>query len=682
MPGDPNKLSQFWQELKRRKVVRVVSVYAAAAFVILELVDIITEPLKLPDWTLQFAIVFLCIGFIIAVILSWIYDVTSEGIEKTKTVREIEKDKRTVTPNSWRIATYVSVVIIIVLLFLNIFGGKNRVKIDESREKSIAVLPFTDMSPQKDQEHFCDGMAEEIINALTHVEGLKVIARTSAFSFKGKQEDIRDIGNKLDVETLLQGSVRKDGNRLRITAQLVKVEDGSHLWSERYDRDIESIFDIQDEISMAITENLKVELLGEERAAVVKRYTENLEAYDYYLQGNHYYDRSYAQQDWNIAIKMYQKAIEFDPNFALAYTRLAISHLNLYWFHFDQSEDRLMKSKQAIDAAFKIEPDLIESHIAFGVYYYYGLLDYSQALKQFDIALKQSPKNSECLFWKACVHRRAGNWEKAKESFINAFELDPRSSLIAQNTGGTYEFLREYSEALHYYDIANRLRPDWYDPYFTKSRIYIKWKGNTQKARLILKEANQKITSTIEQTRLRQPMILLELYEGNYEEALKYLSAENFEAFQSQYYFIPRNQYFALIYGLMNNPKLEYAYYDSTRLMIEDMLIGLPDDSRLYSSLGIAYAGLGRKKEAIEAGEKAVELLPISKEAIKGTYRMEDLARIYVMVGEHEKALEQIELQLSIPCILSPNLLQFDPVWKPLWNQPDFISLIEKYSDN
>ncbi len=547
--------------------------------------------------------------------------------------------------------------------------------------ESIAVLPFEDMSPQKDQEYFCDGMAEVIINALTHIEGLKVIPRTSAFSFKGKNDDFRDIGNELGVQTLFTGSVQKEGNSLRITCKLIEVKDGSLLWSEQYNRDTESIFDIQDEISLAIADKLKVELSGEEKAAVVKRHTENLAAYDYYLHGNDYYWRSYTQQDWSIAIKMFQKAIELDPNFALAYTRLAMSHLMLYWFHYDWSQDRLMKSKQAIDAAFLIEPELMEAYIALGCYYYQGLLDYSQALKQFEIALKQSPKNAECNFWIGCVLRRTGNWGKAKEYFNKAFEIDPRSSRIVLNTGQTYEGLREYAEALHYCEIAIRLKPDWISPYYTKSRIYLKWKGNTQKARAILREADQMITSTEERTSLRETMILLELYGGNYLEALKYLRLEKSIAYQAQHYFKPCYQYYALLYGLLDNPELEYAYHDSSRLMLEDKISGSPDDPRLYSSLGIAFAGLGRKKEAIEAGKKAVELLPLRRDANGGTFRVEDLARIYVMVGEHEKALERIELLLSIPADLSTNLLQLDPAWKPLWDHPEFIRLIEKYAE-
>jgi tetratricopeptide (TPR) repeat protein len=308
-------------------------------------------------------------------------------------------------------------------------------------------------------------------------------------------------------------------------------------------------------------------------------------------------------------------------------------------------------------------------------------LDYSQALKQYKIAMKQSPKNAECNFWIGCVLRRTGNWEKAKESYNKAFELDPRSSRIAHLVGYNYEMLREYSEALHYYDIAIRLQPDWSEPYSSKSRIYLKWNMDIQKARTILAEADQMITSTDQKTFLRHWMFLLELYDGNYQDALKYLSLEKSEAFKYPKAFIPRYRYFAQLYGLMNNPKLEYAYHDSSRLMLENKLIGLPDDPWLYSPLGIAFAGLGRKKEAIEAGEKAVELLPISKDALAGANRIKDLARIYVMTGEYEKALERIEFLLSNPGVMSANLMQLEPTWKPLWDHPEFIRLIEKYAE-
>jgi TolB-like protein/tetratricopeptide (TPR) repeat protein len=576
----------------------------------------------------------------------------------------------------------IAAIVIVALFVLNIMGDKKKGENLADLEKSIAVLPFENMSESEEYSYFGDAMTDEIIMQLCKINEFNVRSRTSVLQYKATEKTSPVIGRELKVNYLIEGSAQRFEDQVRIRVQLIHAPTDNHLWGEVFEGNWKDILSVQSRIAKQIAGELQTVLTPEETRQIDKEKTKNPEAYDFYLRGNDYNNRSYAQQDFNMAIRMYQKAIELDPDFALAYTRLAMTHLNLYWHHHDRSEESLMKSKQAIDAAFKLEPGLTEAFIALGDYYYSGLLDYPEALKQFEIALSQSPKNAETVLYIACVHRRAGNWEKSLESFEKAIELDPQSSLIAFNAGENYELLREYSEAVRYYDIAIMLNPDWYNPYYQKSSLYVKWKQDIQQARAVLKEANQVITSSVDKVLLTYVSILLELYDRNYEEALRYLSLEKSEAFQNQFYFIPRYQYFALIYGLMDNSKLKYAYYDSCRLMVQDKLITAPDDSRLYSALGIAYAGLGMKKEAIEAGEKAVELLPVSKEAFRGTNRVEDLARIYVMTGEYEKALEQIKLLLSIPGMLSANLLRLDPVWEPLANNPEFIKLLETYSEN
>ena len=286
----PNKLSRFWQEIKRRRVIHVIIVYATVAFVLIELTDIVAPSLDLPDWTLNFIIILLCVGFPIAIIFSWIYDITLKGIRKTGPIKLANKK------------------------------GEDFIESDKTSrfENSIAVLPFQDMSPQKDQEYFCDGITEELINVLTHVESLKVIARTSCFAFKDKHKDVREIGKKLDVENLLEGSIQKDNNRLRITAQLIKVTDGSHIWSERFDRDINDLFAIQDEISLAIVDTLKVKLLGEEKALMVKRHTEDPEVYKLYLKAIYYYSLA-TDEGFEKARSYVEQALQIDPGFAAGY---------------------------------------------------------------------------------------------------------------------------------------------------------------------------------------------------------------------------------------------------------------------------------------------------------------------------------------------------------------------------
>jgi serine/threonine-protein kinase len=608
-------------------------------------------------------------------------------VSKTDFENKVEAKEFIHKPKNRLILFFSGLVLVVGIIFVSLllFNFPDRKKQTEDFtkfEKSIAVLPFENMSEDENYSYFGDAMTDEIIMQLYKINEFTVRSRTSIMQYKATEKTSPEIGKELNVNYLIEGSAQRYEDQVRIRVQLIHAPTDNHIWGEVYESNWKDILSVQNEIATQIAGELKTVLSREEIEKIEKEPTDNTDAYDYYLRGNDYRRKSYDQQDFTMSIRMYQKAIELDPNFALAYTGLAMSHLQLYWFFYDRSEDRLLKSKQAIDAAFKIEPELTEAYIARGNYYYSGLLDYSRALKQFELALNQAPNNSECIFWMAAVHRRAGNWEKALENFKKAFQFDPGSSLVAYNTGETYDLLRDYSEAIRYYDLALKLRPEWGISYYQEALAYVNWNKNIQKARDILKEANQIITSPVEQTQLRYAMFYLALYDGNYEEAIMYLSLEKSEARDDQFNFIPRYQYFATVYGLMGKPELEHACYDSSRFVLEDKIKITPDDSRLYSSLGIAYAGLGHKKEAIEAGEKAVEMLPLSKEAYRGTCRVEDLARIYVMTGEYEKAIKEIKLLLSVPGRLSVSLLQLDPIWKPLKNNPEFIKLLETYSEN
>ncbi len=674
MAQKTNSFERFWKELKRRKVVHVVTVYAATAFVILELVSMVAQPLKLPEWTEAFMIVLLCIGFVIAILLSWIYDITPAGINKTKPANSVSHYNKTTAPVSsgWKIATYVSGVIIIALIAFNFINKRNLNGDITKLDKTIAVLPFRNLSNDTTQLYFCDGFMEEILNNLQSVRNFTVRSRTSSDQYKDTKKSITIIGNELNANYLVEGSVGREGNNLKIWVQLIDSKADKHIWSKDYTREMGQIFSLQSEIATDIAIELKTILSSDELEKIEKIPTENLNAYNFYLQGNFYYWKGNSSHDLNIAIKLYERAVELDPYFASAYTKIATCLVNQYWYYTDRSEDALLKSKLAIDKAFEIDPDLPEAHLALGFYYYHGYLNYKQALEQSEIVLKHQPRNSEALYLSASVYRRAGNWEMAKSNFKKAFDLNPRSTQFALNTGETYDISRDYSEAQDFYPLAIMLQPDWIDPYIYLSRMYLRWEGNTKKAKEILENATRINKSFISDSLFIETNVLIDIYDGKYEEALKYLSFHQSKIFQMQFYFKPTYLYYANIYGLMNKPDLEHAYYDSACKFLENKIILMPEDPRLFSSLGIAYAGLGKKEQAIVAGEKAIELMPINKEAYRGAYRGEDLARIYVMVGEFEAALEQVEYLLSIPGPLSDKMLKLDPIWKPLWNLPDF----------
>ena len=343
------------------------------------------------------------------------------------------------------------------------FVNSNAIEISlPSPFKSIAVLPFQDMSPQRDQEYFCDGMSEEIINALTHVESLKVIARTSAFAFKDKHEDIREIGRKLGVETILEGSIRKSDNRIRITAQLIKVDDGSHLWSDRFDRDMKDVFAIQDEISLAIVDNLKILLLGKEKAAILKRYTEDLEAYMFYLKGRQSRQRK-DLESFNRALEYLEKAIELDPKFALAYAEVAFTYVLMGWFCYTLVNDKLRKKiVDNANKALKLDEHISDAYIALALTW--ELFDHDQvkAEKYANQAVNLNPGNSEAIQEHGFILGRMGNFEDAIRKMESTIALDPLSVLAHNGLGYTFFYQGDFKSAIKQMQTILALDPTFF----------------------------------------------------------------------------------------------------------------------------------------------------------------------------------------------------------------------------
>ncbi len=390
-----NNLSQFWQELKRRKVVRVVSVYAAAAFVILELVSIVVEPLKLPEWFLTMVIVLLCIGFIIAIILSWIFDVTPDGFERTKPSKELPKGDKTLVPNSWRIATYLSMVVILGLLAYNLFGGKNRFKIDESLAKSIAVLPFHNFSTDPDQEYMCDGLTDEIINHLYKIKSFdKVVSLNSVLTYKGSNKKSPQIADELKVNYILQGTYKKIGEQLRVTAQLIEADSDTHLWQNEYDQAYEEIISLQSDIALQIADHLKAFLSVSEKENIQKTTTTNQEAYELlqtglYLNNTRRFDAN--SQVFDFALE----AIRLDPDYADAH---ASAGLMVLWDGIYSGETDIQHAAMAalpyFEKALELDQYNASAHNAMAFINFYARWDYVRAEKEFLRSLDLEPNNS------------------------------------------------------------------------------------------------------------------------------------------------------------------------------------------------------------------------------------------------------------------------------------------------
>jgi len=572
-------------------------------------------------------------------------------------------------------------LVAIIGYFLFFSKGSIDPETSTTKKKMIAVLPFENLGLSED-EYFADGLTEEITSKLSGLSGLGVIARQSAMQYKKTTKSVRQIGEELGVSYILQGTVRWEkvtGNEhVRVTPQLIDVSEGTQIWSQGSEEILSSSFKLQSEIAESVVQALDIKLALSEKQTLGTDITTNAEAYDYYLRGITSFRKSYNESDFEIAEKMLLKAIELDPNFSRAYAVLSNVHSSTYFEYFDHTESRVLKAKQTAEKSLEIEPDLIEGHIAMGWYYYLCWLDYNNALTEFRYALRLQPDNAEAVGGIGYIYRRQGKFQEALDYLRKALEISPRDNTLNNSFAGTLILLRRYNQSEQYVQKTILLAPDWRESYTAKALLYLLWSGDIEKARSVLKQADQQNIRVETGYDIFCP-IFIEIAGANYEKAIQLIKNMKTDVCDYQFFYIPNDIFLAEIYGLTNNTKSKIAYYDSARVLLQSKLKEFPDDARMHSSLGIAYAGLGEKEKAIKEGERGVELLPISKEAWNGFYREMDLAKIYTKVGEYDLAIDKIDYLLSIPGELSVPYIQIDPVWRPLLHIPRFQKVLEKY---
>jgi tetratricopeptide (TPR) repeat protein len=458
---------------------------------------------------------------------------------------------------------------------------------------------------------------------------------------------------------------------------LIRVSDDTHLWAETYQRPLTDIFAVQADIATRIAEAMNITLLGPEHAALEAMPTRNLDAYQAYLRGRDYrprLDLDALRETGELAVQMFQRAVALDSTFALAYANLAIAHAAMYWYGFDATKNRLAWSKDAVDRALALQPNLAWGHMALCYYYHWGQRDYDNALHQLALAEVELANDPELLLIRACIWRRQGKFRAAVQQLEQSLELDPRAGDVAMEVGFTYELLRDYASAEKFYDRSISLIPDQVTAYQRKAQTYYLWRGDTALARAALTSIpKQDIDVT------RMPWFYQHLVERDYASALRRLAPmESMGGGVNQSYFDTKAQLTGMVYALMGDSGRSRAFYDSALTILEKELKTRPNDYRVHSSLGLVYAGLGRREEAIREGKLATEILPVSKDALDGGSRVEVLARIYAMVGEHDAALDQLEYLLSIPSDFSISLLRLDPQYDPLRGHPRFQKLLEQ----
>lgn len=450
-------ISQFWNELKRRKVVRVVPVYGAAAFVILELADILAEPLRLPDWTVNLVLVLLGIGLVVTLILSWVFDITPEGIEKTKSTVETKTIKPQPASKGWKIATFVSVLIIIAFIVFYILGNNKRSFDISKLEKSIAVLPFNNLSEEKGNEHFVDGIVEDLLNRISVIEELKVISRTSSDMFRERGvKSIQEIADELDVSFIVEGSVQRYGDKARITVQLIDAINDDHIWAKNYDRQIVDVFKTQSEIAIQIASELRMILTSKQKTHIQENRTKNVKAFELYQMGRFYWNKR-TGDGYNTSIEYFKKAIEEDPDYGLAYAGLADTY-NLMalqgWIDKQEGRD---KAVELALKALKLDENLAEAYTVLGSIYDYVDWDWENAENAFKRALEINLNYATAHHYYSEHLSILGQHKKARMHIDKALELDPLSFVIRHVSVKLYYNRGRFEEALEELQKCNEL---------------------------------------------------------------------------------------------------------------------------------------------------------------------------------------------------------------------------------
>ena len=543
--------------------------------------------------------------------------------------------------------------------------------------KSIAVLPFESLSGSPENAFFADGVQDEILTNLAKIADLKVISRTSVMPYKaGAARNARAIAQALGVAHLLEGSVQRAGGKVRVNAQLIDARNDAHVWAQTYDRDVADVFAIQSDIAKAIADQLQAKLSPGERAAIEKRPTNDVFAYDLYTRAKELVvdltDPVASQQNLARAVALLEEAVARDQHFVNAWCLLSQLHARMYTAGYDHTPERLEKSYSAVEAASRYEPDAGEVHLTWGNYYYESLRDYRRAGSELAIAQKKLPNSAQVLEVSGYVLRRGGDYEEATRSLERAAELDPRNVHILQQLALTYQPRRRYQDEAHVYDRVLALVPNDGLTQGLKALVAVDWKADLRPYQALM----AKLTAT-------DPKKAAEADDINYT-----ICERTPEAFARGLKHYPRG-------GSVNNAvNYPHAYFEGVIAICEGDLEKAksafnvahaevaatverdPEFAPAVSFLGMIDAGLGRKEEALREGRHACELLPPSKDAIDGVVLAVNLAQIYVWTGEKDLAIAQIEAVERLPTYLSYGLLKLQPIWDPLRGDPRFEKLV------
>jgi len=666
-------MSGFFEEVKRRKVYRVAVAYIIVAGGIIQIASAVFPAWELPNWSQRLVIVLLLAGFPIALILAWAFDVTPEGVRVTAPPLSLPAHHR--GRRNLFILLGIGLLVSAVAGFFILPRASAR-KVD----KSIAVFPFENLSDDKENDFFADGMQDDILTNLSKIGDLKVISRTSVMSYRGKTANVREIGKQLGVSNILEGSVRRSGNKVRVNVQLIDANSDEHIWASDYDRDVTDVFAIQTDLAQKITDALQAKLSPAEKSRMERKPTENGEAYLAFVQAHNLQDAMEDLEKLKQSEQLYARAIQLDPMFALAIARY--SQLESWIVHtFERTNERREKARALAQQALRLQPDLPEAHLAMGFSLYYGDNDFEAALKEFKIAQRDLPNEAEGYLALGAIQRRLGKWPESTANLEKAASLNPKDSWVFQNLAFNYQMLRNFDAANKTIDRGLKVNPDGLSLWETKSKLAIAEKGDlsvSEQALQAVKSIPMNNEAKLRITGARADVFLLE---RKYQEGLR--EAENVSddllagipaALCGKYYLV----------GFARK-----ALHDETgartallkaKDLLEAQLKQSPDSPDLRIQLAKVLAYLGEKDAALTEARHATEILPESKDAFGGPEITAGVAEVCGIVGENGRAIELLDGLLSRPSAVTVPILKLSPAWDPLRGDPRFQALLDKYS--
>lgn len=663
------KLRNFLAELKRRKVYRAGIAYAVVAWLLIQIATQTFPFFEIPNWAIRLVILLLALGFPISLVLAWAYELTPEGMKLTD-----EMDAREGAVSKQSLSTSV------------LTSDELKPPRQEISEKSIAVLPFENLSDSQENAYFADGIQDDILSNLSKIADLKVISRTSVRQYKTGTRNLREIGEALGVAHILEGTVRRSGNRVRVNVQLINARIDAHIWADTFDREMIDLFTLQSELAERITVALRANLSPQEKERLKIRSTIDFEAYESYLRARDLFRWSGAgdpRENGEKALRFLEHAIARDPQFALAYCMISRWHAELFFFGYDRSASRLADAKAAADKALSLQPYLADAHLALGYYYYFGFRDYDRARRELDLAADGSPNDAEIWDVIAAMDRRQGRWRDSLANFEKARELDPRNPSVIWNAAETYAVLGRHAEADQAIEAGLAVNPNAHFFSLLRPTITLRTTGEIAPMRAALRNNPAKFDPGGGVTLVA---LRLSLIERDYAEGARLLAGSTHERFNDcglggtagmlDGYSFPRGWYEGLIArGLGQTDAAKGAFHVALEAVERDVSC-CPNDEKAIMMLALLHAALGQKEDAIREGERAVDLVPVSRDAYDGPVLATNLAAIYAQVGEKEKAFAQLSALRGLPMGPTAGTLRVEPEWDNIRGDPRFEKLL------